>query len=125
MKPRYFALAILFTAACGDDGSVTPADAPAGSDMATASNIETVTCASGELVVMATTGMYVPAATTIAVDGVVKFTMPATHNVVPNVGGDVNLKVNFNETKCLKFKAAGSYTFRCGPHNFMGTITVN
>jgi len=124
MKTRYLAFAILFTA-CGDDGAATP-DAPSGTDApVVASNIETVNCAAGEPEVMATTGMYVPAATTIAVDGVVKFIMPSTHNVVPNPGADANLKVNFSETKCLKFKAAGNYSFRCGPHNFMGSITVN
>jgi plastocyanin len=37
---------------------------------------------------------------------------------------DPGLVVNFSETKCLKFTAAGTYGFYCGPHGFSGTVTV-
>jgi plastocyanin len=37
---------------------------------------------------------------------------------------DSGLHVNFNETKCLKFTKQGTFGFHCGPHGFLGTITV-
>ncbi|MCX5743818.1 MAG: plastocyanin/azurin family copper-binding protein [Proteobacteria bacterium] len=122
-------LAILFLlsapvlGACGDDGATPTIDAPV-----VAAKVETVTCVGGEPEITAANGTnaYTPNAQTIAVGGAVKFTMPGAHNVVPDpTGSDAGLKVDFTETKCLKFTAAGTYGFHCGPHAFKGTITVN
>lgn len=109
-------------AACGDDGGSTPAvDAPVA-----ASNVEDVTCAGGEMTIDAVNGTnaFMPTSVTIAVGAAVKFTMPSTHSVVPDTGNDENLKVPFSATKCLKFKAAGTYAFHCNPHAFKGTVVV-
>lgn len=106
-------------AACSSDPA--PADAPG-------SNVETVTCAGGEMSIATTgdsfAGVYTPNAVTISAGQAVQFVMPATHNVVPDTGGDANLSVPFSTTRCLKFKVAGSYKFHCGPHAFKGTVTV-
>ena len=123
----YLAIVLLssgLVAACGDDGggsTPTPDAKP--------SDIDVVACASGEKGPITTTGsstdgVFTPNALTVAVGDTVKFVMPSEHDVVPDVGGDVNLKVGFSETKCLKFKAAGAYKFHCGPHSFKGTVTV-
>lgn len=110
-------------AACGDDGgSSTTTDAPS-----VISNVEAITCDGSEsatITAQAADFAYMPAAVTITAGQNVKFTMPSAHNVTPDTGGDANLKVNFSETKCLKFKAAGDYKFHCGPHQFKGTVTV-
>jgi plastocyanin len=86
-----------------------------------------VTCPASGVPVVATSGFsFSPASTTIAVDGIVKFTMPSSHNVVPATGPtDDGLRVDFNETKCLKFTKAGTFNFKCQPHGFTGSITVN
>lgn len=64
---------------------------------------------------------YTPNHTSIPVGGVVKFTMSDEHDVASSTMG---LKVAFSATKCLKFATAGTYTFHCTPHGFIGTITV-
>jgi plastocyanin len=53
--------------------------------------------------------------------------MPSNHSVVPDTSAetDTGLRVGFSETKCLKFTVAGTFHFKCDPHGFMGTITVN
>lgn len=112
--------------ACGDDGGTTPpqVDAPPNNT----ATVEAVTCpATADAAITTTGSAFDPASTTISVGQVVQFTMPSTHNVVPNSAGgttDPNLTVNFSETKCLKFTAAGTYHFKCQPHGFTGSITV-
>ena len=122
-------LALLITlAACSDSNSNTPDAAPA-SDAAGAT-VTTVTCPGGTVpTITATDGVdttYSPKTLSIGVGQIVKFTMPSTHNVVPALTGttDPGLMVNFNETKCLMFAKAGAFNFRCGPHSFVGTVTV-
>ena len=121
-------LALLFTLAACSDSSSTP-DAASQSDAA-AATVTTVTCpATPAATVTATDGIdttFSPKMTSITVGQVVKFTMPSTHNVVPNPPSmtDPGLMVNFNETKCLMFTKAGTFSFKCGPHSFAGTVTV-
>jgi len=123
------ALAALLLAACGgdDSGGGTP-DAKL-ADAANTAKVQAVTCpttADATVMTSTTADAYVPMATTVPVNAVVKFVMPASHNVAPNTQTttDPNLSVNFSETKCLKFTAAGTYGFYCTPHGFTGTITV-
>ena len=71
---------------------------------------------------------FMPAATTITVGQVVKFTTSLSHDVVPNPAAaktDPGIMVGFNSTVCLKFTATGTFGFMCMPHGFVGTVTVN
>jgi plastocyanin len=122
-------LALMFTlTACSDSGSST-VDAPKQIDAAPAT-VMTVTCpatpAASITASDADDTTYMPKTATISVDQIVKFTMPLTHNVVPNsTMSDPGLVVNFNATTCLKFTRTGTFGFHCAPHGFSGTITVN
>lgn len=104
------------------DGSVTH-DAPA------TATVQTVDCATATVTatVMTSGNAYSPAATTIAVNQVVKFVMPSNHNVAPDSTGstDSGLNVDFGATGCLKFTAAGTFKFKCTLHGFSGTVTAN
>ena len=109
------------------DGATTP-------DAAPAATVQTVDCATvtpaGTVTTIGGSGIgasYSPMATTITANGVVKFVMPATHNVIPDTSTttDTGLHVDFNATTCLKFTATGTFGFKCQPHNFKGSVTVN
>jgi len=130
MVVRSLPVLLIALAACGDSGSTPDAaqsDAPGASVVA-------VTCpATVPLTVDAPDGQssmftFAPSATTtVPLGGIVKFTMHAEHNVVPDSAAaktDPGLKVNQNETKCLQFTQAGTFGFICGIHTFKGTITV-
>lgn len=125
------ALLISLLAACGDDGGTgTPIDA-AGSNVDSApAKVVTVTCPATPAATVTTTNTvdaFVPAATTIPVGGVVKFVMSSLHDVAPNpiaAMSDPATVVDFGQTKCLRFDAAGTYGIYCTTHSFAGTITV-
>ncbi len=122
-----FAIAALVLAACGGSDSKTP-DAGKTPDAAGAATVSAVTpCpATPDATVMTSGFAYSPMATTINMGQVVKFVMPAEHNVVPNTTmSDPGLMVNFSETKCLRFTQTGTFGFHCAPHGFTGTVTVN
>lgn len=108
--------ALITFAACSSSDST-------GADAASAGVATEVDCATATSApVIANAGLtYSPAATTITAGSVVKFTLGATHDVASNVSG---LIVPLGGTKCLKFATAGTYTFHCTPHGFVGTITV-
>lgn len=103
-----------------DAGPDAPPDAP--------TEVRVVNCAGSTPAKTVTaedgTDAFMPAATTITVDQVVQFEMPSTHNVVP-VASDPGLAVGFGQTKCLQFTATGTFNFKCAPHGFTGSITVN
>lgn len=113
---------------CGDDGgSVTP-DAAVTIDAPTSSVTE-VTCPSAPDATVITTdnlNRYQPQMTTITAGQVVEFQTSLEHDVAPLPPmTDPNLVVGFNKTVCLRFDAAGTFQFKCVPHGFTGTITVN
>lgn len=118
--------------ACGDDGgSGTPIDAAgSGSDAGSAAKVMTVTCPAtpdATVTTVNTTDAFMPMNTTISVGGTVKFVMSTMHNVEPNpiaAMSDPGTRVDYGETKCLKFSAAGTYGIYCATHSFAGTITV-
>ena len=150
MKLRLFGcltLSLLSTVvACGgDDGDTTPIDAPivfdgmpidtpvvstdAASPDAAPSVVMEVPCAGATIAATITAPgfAFTPMQSTVALNAVVQFTMPGSHSAVsgetPGVD-DGQFRVNFNETKCLRFTAAGTYGFWCNPHQFTGSITV-
>jgi plastocyanin len=116
-------------AACGGSGSGTP-DASSTGDAGPPS-VRTVTCPPGVVPTITTmgsaeAGKYTPMSVTISAGGIVKFTMPAEHNVAPNVlkSTDPGLKVDFGATACLEFDKAGTFNFFCSAHMFPGFVTV-
>jgi plastocyanin len=120
------ALALLVLAACGgDDGGTTPQmDAPMNTN-----KVQSVTCpttADATVMTTNTVDAYMPMATTVPKNAVVKFVMSSFHNAAPNTvtTTDPGLVVGFGETKCLKFTETGTFGFFCSTHSFAGTITV-
>lgn len=122
-------LAMLITfAACG--GSDNPANPDAAVDGAGPS-VRTITCPPGQMPTVTTTdntmsAIYMPISTTISVGGIVKFMMPSMHDVAPNPlrTTDSGLVVDYGKTACLEFSKAGTFSFRCVAHGFVGTIVV-
>lgn len=118
-------------AACAGSAPANPDAAPADARIdAPPPTVLAVTCpATPDKTISAIDGndtTYTPSSVTIVVNQIVKFTMPSSHDVVPNTIGtsDPGLTVNFNETKCLMFTKTGTFGFHCGPHTFAGTVIV-
>lgn len=63
---------------------------------------------------------------TIAVNDIVQFQMPASHNAFSGLANapDGLFSTNFNQTKCFQFTEAGSFPFHCTPHDFAATLIV-
>jgi plastocyanin len=124
------ALALLIPlAACSGESPSGPADAKPMGDASTSAAVMEVTCPSGTLPTVETMGpdsaaSYSPMVTTIPVGGIVKFVMPIVHNVAPDIGTDAKVRVDYRQTKCLKFMSSGMFKFRCEMHGFPGSITV-
>jgi len=121
-------LAALLVAACSDPGGGGTADAPPTIDMNT-NKVVPVTCpatADATITVNMAGTSYMPMATTVPVNAIVKFMMTSLHDAKPNTltTSDPGLVVGFGETKCLKFTATGTFGFFCTAHSFAGTVTV-
>ncbi|MBL8621867.1 MAG: hypothetical protein JNK64_11205 [Myxococcales bacterium] len=113
----YALFAALCLAACGGDDAGTPIDAAP-------SSVMTVACGTSTPVATFTAPSFTafsPTSATIAVGDVVEFQMPAAHNAVSTTG---LFRVDFGVTACLKFTAAGTFPFKCEPHQFTGTVVV-
>lgn len=101
-----------------------------GSDAGTATpSVRSVTCPPGDMPTVTTSDSvlaYSPAMTTISAHGLVKFVMSPAHNAMPNPlkTSDPGLKVDFGQTTCLEFDKAGTFSFYCTVHSFVGTIVV-
>lgn len=108
MRTR-FLIAATTLCACGTSSSD---DTVKSVDCATASPALTVTTSGNS---------YSPSSGSIAAGGVVKWTMPAQHNVSSSTGG---LAVDFGATACLQFSKAGEYDYLCTAHGFTGKIIV-
>lgn len=109
---------------CGSDSTATP-DAAKVVDSAPAIASE-VPCGGATVTATVTAPGFaytITPSSTITVNQVVKFEMAAGtgHDVNSNGQG---FDAGFGVTKCFKFNKAGSYTFKCTPHNFTGTIVV-
>jgi plastocyanin len=129
LRSSFAVLALGAVAACGgDDTNNTTADAASSVDSSTATVVEVGCPATPDATVVTinTEDRYDPSTVTIPVNGIVRFQMSGLHNVAPNPIGntDPGLTVDFGETKCLRFTAAGTFGFYCTPHGFNGTITV-
>jgi plastocyanin len=124
MRTLLLAVTSIALAACGSGGG-SDIDAAPRFDSAPPS-VQAVTCPGGEDATVTTSGsMFSPMTSTIPVDGIVKFVMivGSGHNVVSTTAGET-FAVGFGETKCFQFTRAGTFTFKCGPHNFTGSVVV-
>lgn len=125
---RLLPVFFLAFAACGDDGGDdgstdgTVPDGPSGN------RVTTVTCPASPAATIATNTAgtaYEPSAATISVGQAVRFDLGSTHDVAPaDNTQDPGLVVGLGGDACLQFSAAGTYRFKCSPHGFVGTITV-
>jgi len=109
--------ALLLIAACSSSSD------PATPDAAANATVRAVDCATVTPAASITTtgNAYTPNQSTIAVGGVLKWTLPAQHDVASTTAG---LVVDFGATKCLQFTAAGTFAYHCSAHGFTGSITV-
>jgi len=119
---------LLALVACSDSKNKA-VDAPKSIDAAPPTVVG-VTCPAtpaGTIITTDAVFMYQPTSVSINVGQVVKFTMSATHNVVPDTtdSSDSGLNVDFSATKCLMFTSPGTFHFHCAPHSFEGSVTVN
>ena len=120
-------LAIVLAACGGDDGGGA-ADAPKEGAANTVSEVSPCPGTPDAVVTTENTSFaYMPQATTITQGQVVQFVLSSDHDVAPNtqVNTDPGLRVNFGQTKCLRFTATGTFGYKCTPHGFVGTVTVN
>ena len=117
-----FAL-LLLVAACGGGGSDTP-DARPTFDAAPPS-VTMVDCgANAPNATVTTSGnAYSPATTNITAGQVVRFSPTATHDVASTTAGQP-FSVGLGGDACFRFASAGTFTFRCNPHGFTGSIVV-
>ncbi|MEZ4366118.1 MAG: plastocyanin/azurin family copper-binding protein [Kofleriaceae bacterium] len=107
--------------ACGGDDAPATVDAAPTFDAPPGAVVE-VTCPASPDAEVTTNGFaYEPQATTISVGEVVRFTPAPAHDVDSDDG---EFHVGFGATACLRFDEAGTYPFRCTPHQFTGTVTV-
>ena len=121
MKPLSFLVpALLAVAACGgggDDGGDDTVDPP---DASNAEAVEEVTCPATPAAEITTVGSaYSPMSVTIAPGEIVRFTPTATHDV----NGEL-FDVPLGGEGCFQFNTAGTYSFRCTPHGFTGSVVV-
>lgn len=127
MRSHILLVSIFALAACGgDDGNGTPIDAAQSDAPATA--VRAVTCPTTPDATVTTTGFaFSPTASTIPVNGIVRFMPAAAHDVKPHPSQatDAGLVVGFGDDKCLQFTTAGTFNFICSAHpSMMGAITV-
>lgn len=123
MRTPCLAVMWIALAACGGGGS--DIDARPTADAAPPS-VHEIACPGGEDATVTTSGsMFSPMSSSIPVNGIVKFVMivGSGHDVVSTTPGET-FSVGFGETKCFQFTRAGTFTFKCMPHNFNGSIMV-
>jgi plastocyanin len=122
MKLALTLAALLLASACASDARDTGDDDVAGPD-AGPSSVTRVDCASADIAATITTSgfAYTPTAVTVGVGDVVEIHPSGSHDAVADDG---SFDVGFGEDACLRFDAPAAHTFRCTPHQFTATITV-
>ena len=125
---RLVPMLVLSLVACGDDGGddgSTDGNVP---DAPSGNRVTTGTCPASPAatIVTNTAGTaYEPTAATINAGQAVRFELGSTHDVSPaDNTQDSGLVVGLGGDACLQFSTAGTYRFKCSPHGFVGTITV-
>jgi plastocyanin len=112
----------LTLSACGGGGDGDPDARPSGAD-APASAVHQTTCTGSEQTIMTSGNSYSPDEVQIAPGQAVHFMLGSSHNVVSTTSGQA-FSLPFGANACLTFDTAGTYTFRCQPHSFTGSVVV-
>jgi hypothetical protein len=121
--PLSLALGIAL-AACGGGGDGDPDAPPSNPPDAMVQLVRGVTCSGTPAGPVTTPGnSYAPNSVTISAGGQVRFTLGATHNVVSTTPGQV-FALPLGADTCLQFDGPGTFTYKCGPHSFTGTVVV-
>jgi plastocyanin len=112
---------LLALAACGDDGGGGGDDTQ--DPDASAADIQSVTCAGATIAATVTTDGFAfsPTQTTISTGDIVQFMPMATHDVASDDG---LFSVGIGGNGCFQFNTAGTFQYRCTPHQFTGQIIV-
>ncbi|HWO20680.1 MAG TPA: hypothetical protein VNO30_18060 [Kofleriaceae bacterium] len=123
------AISALALTACGGGDEGAKPDAPKPVD-AQGATVMTVTCPATVANTITTQAIsFDKPNVTIARDEIVKFVSTPTHPIGPFRGDasmtDPGIVVPENQTRCLKFTAAGTFKYICTVHFYLGTITVN
>ncbi len=123
---RALIASLVVCAACGG-GSSSPPDAPSssGADANPNDPVQIVPCAGATIAQTITTPgfMYSPMTTTIQHDQIVHFMLSPAHDALEE-STPSKFHVGFGGDQCLKFHAAGTYSFHCTVHLFTGSITA-
>ena len=127
----HLTLAVVFALGCASAAAVvfsgcgTEPAIPADAARTSSSTVKTVSCdgLTPDLEVVTVGNSFSPMTMTVPVNGVVRWTLPAQHNVASTMM-DPGLAVDFGKTMCLKFTQAGTFDYQCTRHGFMGTVTV-
>lgn len=137
---RCISLVVAVAAGCGNDGggggdagvdgAVIDAAGDAAMIDAGPQTVFEVMCPEmieAQVVTIDNPNQFSPETLEIGVGGVVRFVTSSRHDVAPRPGmpSDVGLVVDFEEAKCLQFTQAGSFHYRCRPHDMMfGVVHV-
>ena len=118
--PIFASLMISAVAACGGGGS--DVDARPTADSAPPA-VHMVACSGSPPTITTGNNVYVPTSVQIAPGEMVHFMLAQPHNVVSTTAGQT-FSLGFGADACLQFDIAGTFTFKCGPHNFTGSVVV-
>ena len=121
MRTLLLTVTSIALASCGGGGG-SDIDARVFADAAPAS-VHMVACTGSPPLIVTSNFMYSPTSVTIAPGGLVHFQLEGIHNVVSTTPGE-NFSLGFGADACLQFDVAGTFTFKCGPHNFTGSVMV-
>lgn len=120
------AVIVLSALGCGGGGGGTSYDTDSGI------LVQLVTCPAspGATINAVSSTNFAPSSVTISANQIVQwnnatgFDHTVTSTSVPT-GGTFNVALNNGTSVCLRFTAAGTYTYRCTPHpNMTGVVAV-
>lgn len=111
----------LALAACGGGGG--GGDDTGDPDAAASGDVQSVSCTGATIAATFTTEGFAfsPTNATISVGEIVQFMPGSGHDVASD---DDLFSVGFAGNGCFQFNTAGTYQFRCTPHQFTGQVIV-
>src|SRR5437762_1019763 len=121
MRTTTLAVMWIAIAACGGGGG-SDIDARPSADAAP-QVVHTVACTGTPPTIMTVGNSFSPMSVTIAPGGMVHFMLASAHDLVSTTPGQ-NFSLPFGADTCLQFDTAGTFTFKCMPHQFTGSVVV-